>query len=143
MSRELAKREPSTRLTVLAAPLALCLTACDRDRYEVVGRVQKEVPNYLKDGTHNEVDYVLLHDGHRIYATCDAYNLSNLDPHATCGFRPLRSYACVLGPDGDLEHQTLPQGDLNCKDADGHNVYLYVSMPLAAGVPRAVAKSGS
>jgi hypothetical protein len=107
--------------------LAVSSIACDRNRYEVEGRIQKEVPNFLKDGTDTEVDYVLLHDGHKIYASCDTSDLDNLDPQATCGFRPRRTYECTLGQDGDLLHAKLPLSDLKCKDADGHNVYLYVS----------------
>lgn len=110
-----------------AALILLPLTGCDRNLYEVVGRTMREAPNRYTDGVHSEVDYVLLHDGHRIYATCDTSSLDHLDPQATCGFHPLRSYQCELGPDGNLGNAPLPLSDLKCKDADGHNVYLYVS----------------
>jgi hypothetical protein len=106
-------------LTVVAM---LFSVGCDRNRYEVIERAEKDVPNFLEAGTHTEVDYVLLHDGHKIHASCDTTTLDSLDPQATCGFRPLRKYECRLGQDGDLAHS-----DLKCKDADGHNVYLYVS----------------
>jgi hypothetical protein len=32
-----------------------------------------------------------------------------------------------LGPDGHLANTPGPLSDLKCKDADGHNVYLYVN----------------
>lgn len=113
-------------LVLKVAPyiLALTLMACNGNRYEVIERTNKEVANFQKAGTHSEIHYVLLHDGHKIYATCDFTDVKALDPHATCGFRPLRTYECVLGrvtPHGDL-----PLSDLKCKDADGNNVYLYV-----------------
>ncbi len=100
---------------------------CERNRYEVVERTQKDVPNFQKPGTHTEVDYILVHKGHKIYAACDTTTLDALDPQATCGFRPLRKYECSSGQDGDLWDAELPLSDLKCKDADGHNVYLYVS----------------
>ncbi len=102
-------------------------TACKGDsKYEVIERTQKDVPNYQSAGTHTAVDYVLLHEGHKIYASCDVADLSNLDPSATCGFRPLGKYECTVQT-GNLEKAPLPLSDLKCKDADGHNVYLYVS----------------
>jgi hypothetical protein len=106
----------------------LTAVACkvNNDKYEVVGRTEKEVPNYQASGSHIAVDYVLLHEGHKIYATCDVSDISNLDPTATCGFRPLRTYECRLQTDS-FEKATLPLSYLKCKDADGHNVYLYVS----------------
>ena len=103
---------------------ALLLTGCNKsNEYEVIERTQTEVPNFQASGTHTEVAYVLLNDGHKFYATCDATDMSNLDPTATCGFRPLRKYQCRLGQQpGDKA-----LSDLLCKDADGHNVYLYVN----------------
>jgi hypothetical protein len=113
-------------LTALGV-LALSLAACNSDsRYECIGRAQKEVSNYGKPGTHTEVDYVLLHEGHKIYATCDLDSIGSLDPTATCGFRPLRKYECIV-PTDSMEKGTLPMSDLKCKDTDGHNVYLYVT----------------
>ena len=106
--------------------LALFLAACQTNRYEVVERSQKEVPNFMASGTHTEVDYVLLHDGHKIYTQCDWVNIGNLDPNATCGFLPLRTYECTLQGD-NLEKATYPLSDLKCKDGAGHNVYLWVS----------------
>lgn len=103
------------------------LTACSSGgKYEVIERTQKEVPNFQNAGTHTAVDYVLLHEGHKIYASCDVADLSNLDPSATCGFRPLRKYECTIQT-SSLEKAALPLSDLKCKDADGHNVYLYVT----------------
>jgi hypothetical protein len=113
-----------TALLTTIAVLAGGLTACD-SKYECIERSQKEVPNFQVPGTHTEVDYVLLHDGHKIYAICDAADVSNLDPGARCGFRPLRKYECALQPDS-IEKGPYPLSDLRCKDADGHNVYLYV-----------------
>jgi hypothetical protein len=113
-------------LTVAPYILALLLTACNGNKYEVIERTDKEVPNFRATGTHMGVDYVLFHDGHKIYASCDTSTLNTLDPQATCGFRPLRIYECTLGPDGNLANAALPLSDLKCKDADGHNVYLYV-----------------
>lgn len=110
------------------ACLALAAIACNvsSNKYEVIGRSEKEVPNYQAEGSHTAVDYVLLHDGHKIYAECDVSSIGNLDPTATCGFRPLRTYECTLQTDS-IEKATLPLSDLKCKDADGHNVYLYVN----------------
>jgi hypothetical protein len=104
---------------------AFSLIACNKNRYEVVERTEKEAPNFQAAGTHTEVHYVLLHEGHKIYATCDVSSVSSLDPNARCGFRPLRTYECALGDDR-IEKASFPQSDLKCKDADGHNVYLYV-----------------
>jgi hypothetical protein len=95
------------------------------NRYEVIGRTQKDVPNFQQPGTHIAVDYVMMHEGHKIYATCDVTTVDNLDPNARCGFRPLHTYKCALGDDR-IEKARLPQGDLICKDSDDHNVYLYV-----------------
>lgn len=110
------------------ACFVLTFTACSgsNDKYEVVERSEKEVPNFNAAGTHTEVDYVLLHEGHKIYVECDVQNIRNLDPTATCGFRPLRTYECKLQTDS-LEKATFPLSDLKCKDADDHNVYLYVN----------------
>ena len=102
----------------------MLLVGCNRNKYEVIERIQKEVPNFQKSGTHAEVHYVLLHDGHKIYATCDVTTVDNLDPNARCGFRPLRIYECVLG--ANSENDQLPLSDLKCRDDDSHNVYLYV-----------------
>jgi hypothetical protein len=108
---------------------SLCLTlpliACNTNRYELVGRSQREVPNSQRAGTHTEVDYVLLHDGHKIFATCDLDSIGSLDPDASCGLRPLRTYECTLGEDSG-EKASGPLSDLKCKDSNGHNVYLYV-----------------
>jgi hypothetical protein len=52
--------------------------------------------------------------------------MKGLDPTATCGFRPLRTYECIVVPDSDFKEGKFPLSDLKCKDAEGHNVYLYV-----------------
>jgi hypothetical protein len=116
-----------TRLKSTATLLVCCLSACNSDSgYEVVERSQKEAPNVIGPGNHTEVHYVLLHGGHKIYATCDLESIGSSDPDASCGFRPLRTYQCILQEDS-LQKATFPLSDLKCKDADGHNVYLYVN----------------
>ncbi len=101
----------------------LVLASCSGKGYEVIERTQKEVSNFHQSGTHTEVHYVLMHDGHKIYTTCDAEEIDA--PNASCGFRPLHTYDCTLGDDR-IEKATLPLSDLKCKDADGRDVYLYV-----------------
>jgi hypothetical protein len=105
--------------------LLVLLASCSNTRYEVLERSEKEVPNYQQNGTHSEIHYVLMHDGHKIYATCDYLDVNNLDPNASCGFRPLHEYDCALGDDR-IEKAKGPLSDLKCKDSDGRNVYLYV-----------------
>lgn len=100
-------------------------TAHNRNMYEVVERSEKEVPNFHAAGTHAEVHYILLNEGHRIYATCDVSDVSSMDSNASCGFRPLRTYECTLGDDR-IQKALFPLSDLQCKDSDGRNVYLYV-----------------
>lgn len=105
--------------------LVLCvLLACNRNRYEVVERTEKEVPNFQTAGTHTEVHYVLMHDNHKIYATCDTIGLD--DPTVRCSFRPLRTYQCELGNISMEKASKVPLSDLKCNDGEGHNVYLYV-----------------
>jgi hypothetical protein len=115
--------------TAILLLTAVLLVACGKgNQYECIERTQKEIPDYVGTGTHTEVNYVLLHDGHKIYASCDLTTVDNLDPTATCGFRPLRTYECQLQSDA-IRHAkwSEPLGDLKCKDGDGQNVYLYVS----------------
>jgi hypothetical protein len=103
-------------------------TVAENNQYECIERTQKEIPNFLAKGTHTAVDYVLLHDGHKIYSSCDVTMLNNLDPTARCGFRPLRTYECRVQPAAiENAKASQPLSDLKCKDGDGHNVYLYVS----------------
>lgn len=103
----------------------ILLTGCSFMRqYEVIDRWEKQVPDFRDPGTHAEMQYVLLHEGHRIYASCDAQTFASFDPETTCAFRPLRSYECWLGNDSVAHGDGW---DLKCKDTDGHNVYLYVS----------------
>jgi len=99
--------------------------ACNSNKYEVVERSEKEVPNFMTAGTHNEVHYVLLNGGHKFYTTCDYHIIDKLDPTSTCAFRPLRTYECLLNND-PKKHDPGPLSDLKCKDDEGHNVYLYV-----------------
>jgi len=106
--------------------ILLCIGCGKNNKYECIERTEKDVLNFQASGTHTEVDYVLLHDGHKIYAACDVQNIGNLDPTARCGFRALRTYECTLETDS-IEKATLPLSDLKCRDADGHNAYLYVS----------------
>jgi hypothetical protein len=114
-------------MKVMLAFLALVCTGCgSNNNYECIERMQKDVPNLDGVGTHTAVDYVLLHDGHKIYANCDTTDYDKLDPTARCGFRPLRTYECKV-QSASIEKGTFPLSDLKCKDGDGHNVYLYVS----------------
>jgi hypothetical protein len=122
VQKSFALNQKSVLVAVIAF-LVFSFTACN-SRYECIERTQKEVPNFMAAGTHTEVDYVLLHEGHKIYAACDVASLS--DPSARCGFRPLREYDCTLQPDG-MEKGTSPLSDLKCEDGDGHNVYLWVT----------------
>jgi hypothetical protein len=109
--------------SMILPALALVFSACaGHDQYEVIERKQREVSKFQSAGTHTEVGYVLLYKGHKIHATCDVTDVSHLDPEAPCGLRPLRKYRCRLGQNGDKA-----LSDLVCKDAEGHNVYLYVS----------------
>jgi hypothetical protein len=110
-------------LFVIATAVSLC--GCQKSRkYEVVERGQKEVPNIMASGTHTEVNYVLLNDGHKYYATCDTTTLDKLDPTATCAFHILRTYECAVPNDTDPKKAL---SDLTCKDDEGHPVYLYVN----------------
>lgn len=115
-------------LCVQTIALAIVGSACARsDQYEVIERTQSEVPNFQAAGTHTEVGYVLLYEGHKIYATCDTTTVDHLDPGATCGFRPLRKYECRLGDEIGEQNNDKALSDLLCRDAAGHPVYLYVS----------------
>lgn len=109
----------------MVVAFSVFVVSCNRNRYEVVERSEKEVPNFMATGTHSEVHYVLLNGGHKFYTTCDYQNLNHLDPSATCAFRPLRSYECVLNNNPHKEGKG-PLSDLKCKDDEGNNVYLYV-----------------
>jgi len=102
----------------------LCVGCGANNQYECIERTQKDVPNFQASGTHTEVDYVLLHDGHKFYAACDTTTLDKLDPTATCAFRVLRNYECVQ-PTDNKPNKAL--SDLRCKDDEGRPVYLYVS----------------
>jgi hypothetical protein len=103
----------------------LCVGCGANNQYECIERTQKDVPNFRAPGTHTEVDYVLLHDGHKIYAACDWESINNLDPTARCGFRPLRTYECTVQTES-IEKANIPS-DLKCTDGEGHPVYLYVN----------------
>jgi hypothetical protein len=113
------------RLLMIVIGFSLLVVSCHRNRYEVIERTEKEVPNFMATGTHDEVHYVLLNGGHKFYATCDWKDLINLDPRATCAFRPLRTYECVLNND-PKKKDPGPLSDLKCKDDNDNNVYLYV-----------------
>jgi len=104
------------------------LVACEgRTSYEVLQATTKDVmPSAVEPRFHRGIDYVLSHEGHKIYASCDATLAAATDPSATCELLVLRSYKCEVGSDRDLLHKIHP-ADLVCKDHDGHNVYLNVS----------------
>ena len=99
----------------------LFLGACNRNTYECIERTENEVPNFQRPGTHTEVSYVLLHDGHKIYTNCDSSDFQSLDPMANCGFRVLGKYECSLGQEGGGQLSW----DLKCTAPDQHTVYLY------------------
>jgi len=103
--------------------LVLSFTGCTKsDEYEVIESTQNQVPNFQGAGTHTEVHLVLLNDSHKIYAACDANDWDHLNPTATSDFRPPPKYKYRLRPAGEKTRR-----DLRCKDADGNNLYLYVS----------------
>ncbi len=113
--------------------LAVSFTACNQNKYRVVERADKyldkqgrPVDPLSEASDHDEVGFVLTHNGHKIHATCGLSTLDKLDPNASCALRPLRTYECAVGRD-DVLKAPLPQSDLLCKDADGRKVYLYVS----------------
>jgi hypothetical protein len=122
------------RVLGLTALLTLSLTACNQNKYRVIERADRyldkqnrPVSDPLSESSdHDEVVFVLTHGGHKIHATCDLSTLDKLDPNASCGLRPLRTYECVVGRD-DVLKAPMPQSDLLCKDGDGRKVYLYVS----------------
>jgi hypothetical protein len=127
-----------TRACVAAIVALLSLTACNQNRYRVVERIDKFVDkqgHHVSDEwyeglsyDHDKVVFVLTHGSHRIHATCDLSTLDKLDPKASCGLRPLRTYECVLGPDDVWNAPaSAPVSDLKCKDGGGRSVYLYVS----------------
>jgi hypothetical protein len=115
----------------LAFVMAFLCSACGSDdQYELIERSQQDVPNYQEAGSHTEVGYVLLHDGHRFHATCDMETTNKLDPSSNCALRILFKYECRLGNFATDKVMS----DLVCKSQDGggsallpeHNVYLYV-----------------
>lgn len=90
-------------------------------------REEARAPFALK-AEHTQVEYVLLHDGHKIYAACDVPTVDRVEPTARFGFRPLRTYECSIQPAAiENANASEPLSDLKCKDGDGYNVYLYVS----------------
>jgi hypothetical protein len=123
-------------VAAIVALLVLSLTGCNQNKYRVVERIDRYVDkqgHHLSDEwywdlsyDHEQVIFVLTHGSHRIHATCDLSTVDKLDPKASCGLRPLRTYECVLGPD-DIWTAPDPVSDLKCKDGGGRSVYLYVS----------------
>jgi hypothetical protein len=110
-------------LAVAMIAVLVSFTGCTKsDEYKVIDRTEDQVPNFQGAGTHTEVNLVLLSDSHKIYASCDANDWDHLGATATSGFRPLRKYKYRLRQAGDKA-----LSDLRCKDADGNNLYLYVS----------------
>ena len=108
----------------LIHPLAvLFLLGCGTNtKYVVIERTQTLTPNAV-EGPHTEVHYVLLHDGHKIYADCDVTTVDHMDPNASCGFRPLHSYDCEIQSDSIVKAK-MPMSDLKYKDADGRCMWL-------------------
>ncbi len=107
------------------------LTRWNKNQYRVVERTDtyvdkqgRAVPDDSYD--HEIVHFVLAHDERKIYGLCDLSTLDKLDPHASCGLRPLRSYECLMGRT-DVMKAPTPLSDLTCTDGDGRKVYLYVS----------------
>lgn len=109
---------------LLAFCLVVGLSGCQNDKYEVIERSQKEIKNYDGSGTHDEVLYVLLHDGHKFYAACDYQEIDKIEPAATCALRILKTYKCAQ-PTEKSPQKVM--SDLTCVDDDGHPVYLYVN----------------
>jgi hypothetical protein len=83
--------DKSAKALALPGFLTLFIGCGANNQYECIERTQKDVPNFQASGTHIEVDYVLLHDGHKFYAACDVENIRNLDPSARCGLLTLLS----------------------------------------------------
>lgn len=114
------------RCFLIRSLAVLFLVSCSaKTKYEVIERTQTLIPDAV-EGPHTEVHYVLLHDGHKIYAHCDVTTVNHMDPSAACGFRRLHSYDCEIQSDS-MTNAKMPMSDLKCKDADGRNVYLYVT----------------
>ena len=97
----------------------LSIASCGKNSYECIERNQKVVPNYPESGTHTEVDYVLLHDGHRINVNCCAAD-HRPDPMARCSLRVLGKYECTPGQENGKHYNY----DLKCKDGEDYT-YLY------------------
>lgn len=118
----------------LVVVLTVSFTACNRNKYRVIERADRyldkqnrPVPDAMSEAyDHDEVGFVLTHGGRKIHATCDLSTLNKMDPNASCGLRPLRTYQCVVSRD-DVLNAPMPLSDLLCKDGDGRKVYLYVS----------------
>jgi hypothetical protein len=120
----------------LIALLVVLFTACNQNKYRVIERADRyldkqnrPVADALSEASdHDEVAFVLTHGGHKIHATCDLSTLNKIDPAASCGLRPLRTYECAVGGAAVLNAPaSMPLSDLTCKDGDGRKVYLYVS----------------
>jgi hypothetical protein len=116
--------------------LAVSLTACNQNKYRVIERADRYLDkqgHQVSDATseaydHDEVGFVLTHDGNKIHAICDLSTLDKIDSSASCGLRPLRTYECAVGGAAVLNAPAhVPLSDLTCKDGDGRKVYLYVS----------------
>src|SRR5580704_12305168 len=104
---------PRVCLVPVIALLALSLTACNRNKYRVVERIDKYVDKQGRELSdrwyeglsydHEQVVFLLTHRSHKIHASCDLSTLDKLDPNASCGLRPLRTYECVVGRDDVLK----------------------------------------
>ncbi len=59
--------------------------ACSRNTCECMKRTEEKTPNFPQPGDYRFVDYVLLHNGQKIQATCDLKAVGRLDSAASCG----------------------------------------------------------
>ena len=110
---------PMRRAAIILAVLYYTV-ACSRNTYECMERTEKKTPNFPQPGDYRFVDYVLLHNGQKIQATCDLKAVGRLDSAASCGLLPHQIYHCTTLPSGKFP------ADLRCTDSEGKNVYLFV-----------------
>lgn len=69
--------KPTFRSYLAAIADTAFLAGCHKNnQYECIERSEKEVPDHMGPGSYAEVEYVLLHDGHKIYASCDVSTVS-------------------------------------------------------------------
>jgi len=109
-------------LYLIVFACALALAGCRDSRYELIERSEKVVPDFSGTGTHTQVGYVLLRDGHKFHATCDFARFRSSDPENTCRLEILHKYNCAIGRDG----LSGDPWNMKCLDYEGRNVYLYI-----------------